>query len=281
MSSVADEYLKLDIEKILYNGQRDENPRPKYEDGTAAYTYFVTHNVRTYDLSKGEFPITTLRPIAWKSAIKEVLWIYQDASNSLDVLKDKYKISWWNSWESKNIPGTIGNRYGHTVARYDLMNKRVLEDIKEDPYGRYHIMNLWQEDELRSSDGLKPCAYETIWTVRGNYLDMFLNQRSGDMLVASGAGNVNEVQYAALLMMVARDTGYEPGKFTHMVVNEQIYDRHIENAKELLDRQSDTSKVPIMKLNENKTNFYNFTIEDFELINYEPVKPNLKFALGV
>lgn len=281
LSSIADEYLKADIKNILTNGQKDENPRPKYEDGTPAYTYFVTHNVRTYDLSKGEFPITTLRPIAWKNAIKEVLWIYQDASNSLDTLKNKYSISWWNSWESKNIPGTIGNRYGHTVARYDLMNKRVLEDIKKDPYGRYHIMNLWQEDELQSSDGLKPCAYETIWTVRGNYLDMFLNQRSGDMLVASGAGNVNEVQYAALLMMVARDTGYEPGKFTHMVVNEQIYDRHIENAKELLNRQSDISKVPVMKLNKDKTSFYDFIIDDFELIDYEPVKPNLKFELGV
>lgn len=281
MSSLADKYLKDDISNILNIGQKDENPRPKYGDGTPAYTYFVTHNVRIYDLSKGEFPITTLRPIAWKSAIKEVLWIYQDASNNLDVLENKYNIHWWNSWESQNIPGTIGNRYGHTVARYDLMNKRVLEDIKKDPYGRYHIMNLWQEDELRSSDGLKPCAYETIWTVRGRYLDMFLNQRSGDMLVASGAGNVNEVQYAALLMMVARDTGYVPGKFTHMVVNEQIYDRHIENAKEILNRQSNASKVPTMKLNENKTNFYDFTIEDFELINYEPVKPNLKFALGV
>ena len=281
MSSLADEYLKEDIRNILKTGQKDENPRPKYEDGTPAYTYFVTHNVRTYDLSKGEFPITTLRPIAWKSAIKEVLWIYQDASNNLNVLENKYNIHWWNSWESQNFPGTIGNRYGHTVARYDLMNKRVLGDIKNNPYGRYHIMNLWQEDELQSSDGLKPCAYETIWTVRGNYLDMFLNQRSGDMLVASGAGNVNEVQYAALLMMVARDTGYEPGKFTHMVVNEQIYDRHIENAKELLDRQSDTSKVPVMKLNKDKTNFYDFTIDDFELIDYEPVKPNLKFDLGV
>lgn len=281
MSSIADEYLKADIKNILTNGQKDENPRPKYEDGTPAYTYFVTHNVRTYDLSKSEFPITTLRPIAWKNAIKEVLWIYQDASNNLDILEDKYNIHWWNSWESKNFPGTIGNRYGHTVARYDLMNKRVLEDIKKDPYGRYHIMNLWQEEELRSSDGLKPCAYETIWTVRGKYLDMFLNQRSGDMLVASGAGNVNEVQYAALLMMVARDTGYEPGKFTHMVVNEQIYDRHIENAKELLNRQSDISKVPVMKLNKDKTSFYDFTIDDFELSDYEPVKPNLKFELGV
>ena len=281
MSSIADEYLKKDIENILSNGQKDRNPRPKYEDGTPAYTYFVTHNVRTYDLSKSEFPITTLRPIAWKNAIKEVLWIYQDASNSLDILENKYNIHWWNAWASQNIPGTIGNRYGHTVARYDLMNKRVLEDIKKDPYGRYHIMNLWQEDELRSSDGLKPCAYETIWTVHGQYLDMFLNQRSGDMLVASGAGNVNEVQYAALLMMVARDTGYEPGKFTHMVVNEQIYDRHIENAKELLNRQSDISKVPVMKLHQDKTGFYDFTIDDFELTDYEPVKPNLKFELGV
>ena len=281
MSSLADEYLKEDIRNILNTGQKDENPRPKYEDGTPAYTYFVTHNVRTYDLSKGEFPITTLRPIAWKSAIKEALWIYQDASNNLNVLENKYNIHWWNSWESQNFPGTIGNRYGHTVARYDLMNKRVLEDIKKDPYGRYHIMNLWQEDELQSSDGLKPCAYETIWTVRGQYLDMFLNQRSGDMLVASGAGNVNEVQYAALLMMVAKDTGYEPGKFTHMVVNEQIYDRHIENAKELLNRQSDISKVPVMKLNKDKTGFYDFTIDDFELTDYEPVKPNLKFELGV
>lgn len=281
MSSVADEYLKEDIRNILNNGQKDENPRPKYEDGSPAYTYFVTHNIRTYDLSKGEFPITTLRPIAWKNAIKEVLWIYQDASNELNILENKYNIHWWNSWESQNIPGTIGNRYGHTVARYDLMNKRVLDDIKKDPYGRYHIMNLWQEDELRSSDGLKPCAYETIWTVRGKYLDMFLNQRSGDMLVASGAGNVNEVQYVALLMMVARDTGYEPGKFTHMVVNEQIYDRHIENAKELLNRYNYTNRKPMMKLNENKTNFYDFTINDFELIDYEPVKPNLKFDLGV
>ena len=104
MSSIADEYLKSDIKNILNKGQKDENPRPKYEDGTPAYTYFVTHNVRTYDLSKGEFPITTLRPIAWKSAIKEVLWIYQDASNNLNVLENKYNIHWWNSWESQNFP---------------------------------------------------------------------------------------------------------------------------------------------------------------------------------
>lgn len=276
----ADIYLKSDIKKIIKNGCEDKNPRPKYEDGTPAHTFFITHNIRIYDLSKGEFPICTLRPIAWKSAIKEVLWIYQDASNSLDVLEKKYNIKWWRAWESKDIPNTIGTRYGHTVREYDLMNK-LLIGIKENPYSRYHIMNLWQEEEFLRSDGLKPCAYETIWTVRGEYLDMFLDQRSGDMLVASGAGCVNEVQYAALLMMVARDTGYKPGKFTHMVVNEQIYDRHIEQANELLARIPQVNKSPKLILNEEKNNFYDFKIDDFTLVDYEPVKPQLKFDLGI
>lgn len=278
-SNVADLYLKRDISNILLNRCKDENPRPKYEDGTPAHTYFLTHNIRTYDLSK-EFPITTLRKIAWKNAIKEVLWIFQDESNNLKLLENKYGIKWWRNWESKDIPETIGNRYGHTIWKYDIFNKRVLNDIKEDPYGRYHICSMWQEEELNSSDGLKPCAYETIWTVRGKFLDMVLIQRSGDMLVASGAGNVNEVQYAALLMMVARDTGYEPGKFTHFVANEQIYDRHTENAEKLLKRDG-SFKRPKMILNSDKTNFYDITIDDFELADYEPCEPQLKFDLGI
>lgn len=275
-----DHYLKEDIKNILSNGYTDENPRPKYKDGMPAHTYFVTHNIRTYDLSKGEFPICTLRPIAWRNAIKEVLWMFQDKSNSLNLLEEKYGIKWWRDWESKEMQNTIGCRYGHTVSQYDLFNKRVLEDIKSEPYGRYHICNLWQEEELLRSDGLKPCAYETIWTVHGEFLDMFLNQRSGDMLVASGAGGVNEVQYAALLMMVARHTGYKPGKFTHSVINEQIYDRHITNAEELLTRTSIKQK-PRLLLNETKRDFYAFTINDFILEDYYPIKPQLKFELGI
>lgn len=276
----ADMYLIADINKIFKKGIRDINPRPKYEDGTPAHTIFVTHNIRKYDLGKGEFPIITLRPIPWKSAIKEVLWIFQDQSNDLSVLQEKYNVHAWDSWESSDMPGTIGKRYGYTVNHYDLMNRRVLDDIKNDPYGRYHIMNLWQEQDMLESDGLKPCAFETIWTVRGKYLDLFLNQRSGDMLVASGAGHWNEVQYAALLMMVAKHTGYEPGKFTHMVVNEQIYDRHIEQANELLKRDRN-SKHPKLILDTDKTNFYDFRIDDFKMINYEPKKPQLNFELGI
>lgn len=288
--NLADELLIRDIKHILKDGCKDQNPRPKYKDGTPAYTYFVTHNIRQYNLSHDEFPICTLRPIAWKSAIKEILWIYQDQSNSLDILNNKYNNKVWNDWESKDIPGTIGCRYGHTVKEYDLMNN-LLTDIAENPYGRYHIMNLWQEEEFKRSDGLKPCAYETIWSVRDDYLDMFLMQRSGDMLVASGSGGYNEVGYAALLMMVARHTGYKPGKFTHFIVNEQLYDRHLEQAEELLNRFKHMEqdeffhdkyyKTPQLKLNENKKNFYDITIDDFEMIDYEPIKPQMILELGI
>ena len=288
--NLADELLIRDIKHILKDGCKDQNPRPKYKDGTPAYTYFVTHNIRQYDLSHDEFPICTLRPIAWKSAIKEILWIYQDQSISLDILNNKYNNKVWNDWESKDIPGTIGCRYGHTVKEYDLMNN-LLTDIAENPYGRYHIMNLWQEEEFKRSDGLKPCAYETIWSVRDDYLDMFLMQRSGDMLVASGSGGYNEIGYAALLMMVARHTGYKPGKFTHFIVNEQLYDRHLEQAEELLNRFKHMEqdeffhdkyyKTPQLKLNENKKNFYDITIDDFEMIDYEPIKPQITLELGI
>lgn len=288
----TDLYLSHDIKHILEDGCKDQNPRPKYKDGTPAYTYFVTHNIRQYDLSKGEFPITLLRPIAWKSAIKEILWIYQKKSDSLDMLRNEFGIKYWDDWESKNYPGTI-NSYGSIINKYDLFNKRVLNDIKENPYGRYHVCSMWQEEVFNKPDfdGLKPCCYETIWTVRGEYLDMFLNQRSGDMLTASGAGGVNETQYASLLMMVARHTGYKPGKFTHFVVNEQLYDRHLEQANELLNRfekmrqdeffHDKYYKTPQLKLNENKNNFYDITIDDFEMVNYEPIKPQITLELGI
>ena len=286
----ADHLLRCDIQRILNHGVKDVDPRPKYPDGTPAHTFFVTHSMRQYHLDKGEFPICTLRQIAWKTAIKEMLWIFQDQSNDLSVLHEKYNVKVWDEWESKDYPGTIGYRYGHTVRRYDLINY-LLKDIKENPYGRYHIMNLWQEQEFLESDGLKPCAYETVWTVRGEYLDMFLMQRSGDMLVASGAGNFNEVQYAALLMMIAKATGYKPGKFTHFVVNEQLYDRHIEQAKELVSRcenlKSKGSAYAYefnevkMEFNPKSDDFYSFTIDDFNLVGYEPIKPQLNFDLGI
>lgn len=283
----ADLRLVEDIKNILKSGVKDENPRPHYADGVPAHTYFVNHVFRQYDLSKGEFPICTLRPIAWKNAIKEIFWIYQSQTNSLEVLKEKYNIHWWDEWESKDIPGTIGVRYGETVRRHDLMNK-LLYDIKNNPYGRRHIMSLWQEEDFKASDGLMPCCYETIWNVRGEYLDMLMNQRSGDMLTASGAGGVNEVQYATLLMMIAKATGYKPGVFTHIVENEQIYDRHISGAQELVNRAENQinnnhkhSFQVEVTFNPQSNNFYDFTIDNFHLVGYEPIKPQIKLELGI
>lgn len=280
----ADYYLKKDIENILQNGYVDEDPRPKYKDGSPAHTISVNQVLRKYDLSKDGFPICTLRPIAWKSAIKEVLWIYQDQSNSLDVLENKYNIHWWNEWQSKDFPGTIGQRYGATISKYRMIEK-LINDIITDPFGRRKIMSLWQENDLEETDGLAPCAFLTMWNVRKHkgerYLDMTLVQRSGDMLTASGAGGVNEVQYAALLMMIARHCNLIPGVFAHFVQNEQIYDRHIENANELLCREQNTQNLVRLHFKSDNTNFYEFTIDDFEIVGYEPIKPQLKFEIGI
>ena len=277
----ADNYMKEAIDKILEYGYLDENPRPKYKDGTPAHTLSINHVTRSYDLSKGEFPICTLRPMAWKTAIREILTIYQKPTNVISEMEEM-GVTWWGDWDIGD--GTIGQRYGATVKRYDLINK-LIKDIQEDPYGRRKVISLWQETDLAETPGLAPCAFQTIWNVRGGYLDMCLIQRSGDMLTASGPGGINEIQYAALLMMIARHCGYTPGVFTHFVANEQIYDRHLLAANEMKRRYKNTSNstytTPCLDINRHKTDFYDVTIEDFKLCGYFPIKPQLKLELGI
>lgn len=279
----ADVYLDRDIVNILQHGYIDKNPRPHYSDGAPAHTKSVNHVFRTYDLSKGEFPICTKRPMAWKTAIREALTIYKYATNVISEMEEQ-GVGWWNQWDIGD--GTIGHRYGFTVKRYDLVNK-LIKEIKENPYGRRHIMSLWQNQDLEETPGLAPCAFLTIWNVRNapdgkEYLDMILIQRSGDMLVASGAGHSNEIQYAALLIMIAKATGYEPGVFSHVVANEQIYDRHEENAKIMLARIG-TECCPQLILHKEKgCDFYEITIDDFELVDYKPSEgEKLIFDLGI
>jgi thymidylate synthase len=294
MINKADKYMYDMIQNIRDNGYVDVNPRPKYADGEPAHTISVNHTFRTYDLSKGEFPICSLRPMAWKTGIKEIFTIYQKPTNEIAKMEEM-GVNWWKDWDIGD--GTIGQRYGATVSRYDLINN-LIKDIENDPYGRRKIVSLWQETDLHETPGLAPCAFLTIWNVRGEYLDMCLIQRSGDMLTASGAGGINEIQYAALLMMIARHCGYEAGVFTHFVANEQIYDRHISQADEMMYRynllcnrymgmtreeiENDIkNNSPKLILNPAKTNFYNFDIDDFTMINYDPIKPNIKLELGI
>ena len=285
----ADKYMAKAINNILNNGYKDINPRPHYVDGTPAHTLSINHVFRTYDLSKGEFPICSLRPMAWKTGIKEIFTIYQKPTNNLAEM-EAMGVGWWRDWDIGD--GTIGQRYGATVSRYDLINN-LIKDIKDDPYGRRKVVSLWQEADLRETPGLAPCAFLTIWNVRGDYLDMMLVQRSGDMLMASGPGGINEIQYAALLMMIARHTGYKPGVFSHVVANEQIYDRHIDAAYDLLARHEQLChdedktlffgdkliKQPMLYLKSD--DFYSMTIDDFVMENYFPMKPQISLPLGI
>jgi thymidylate synthase len=264
----ADKYYIDNLKRIVYDdGTWDENPRPKWKDGTPSHSKFITGVFEEYDLSKGEFPITTLRNTAIKTGIREILWIYQKQSNSLEVARDM-GINWWDEWNVGD--GTIGQRYGATVKRYDLMNK-LLKSLKEDPFSRRHIMNMYQESDMAETKGLNPCAYETIWSVRKSndtyYLDMTLNQRSNDYIMA---GYINKIQYVALQMMVASHLGYKVGKFAHLVQNLHIYDRHFESASELLNR-TPLEQQPKIELTSNKS-FYDFTVDDFKIVNIDGIK---------
>ena len=273
----ADKYYLDNLNIILNEMNTDENPRPKYKDGTPAHCYFITQVFETYNISKGEFPIPTLRNTAIKTAIKEVLWIYQKQDSSLDTAHSM-GINWWDDWNIGD--NTIGQRYGATVKKYDLMNK-LLKSLIEEPFSRRHVINLLQESDLKETKGLYPCAFETEWSVRKNnnilYLDLFLNQRSNDYIMA---GYLNKIQYVALQMMVASHCGYEIGKFSHYVNNLHVYDRHMPAVHELLNRTPMDIQPKIELINNKK--FYDFTIGDFKISNIDNItKLESKLELAI
>ena len=278
----GDIYTKEVLKRILEEGTMDKHPRPKYADGVPAHTISVNHGMMTYDINKNESPLITLRPIAIKSAIGELLWIYRDQSNNLDLLKDKYNVSWWDEWDLGDR--TIGACYGETVRRHNLMDN-LFNDISRDPDGRRHIINLWQEEDFKDKHGLKPCAFQTVWNVRremdGTYLDMCLFQRSSDFLTA---GCINQMQYLVFLCLVSKELNYKPGRFTWFYDNIQIYDRHIGQAKEILTRES-VDCTPTISIDPN-VNWDTVMPENIHINDYprELIKkknPQMKFDLGI
>lgn len=276
----ADTIFKENIRKIMEEGVWSEQARPKYKDGRTANSKYITGAFMEFNLAKGEFPITTLRPIAIKSAIKEMLWIYQDQSNSLDLLEDKYNVHYWNDWEVGDSR-TIGQRYGAVVKKHDITNK-ILKQLEANPWNRRNIISLWDYEAFEETDGLLPCAFQTMFDVRrvdGEiYLDATLTQRSNDMLVAH---HINAMQYVALQMMISKHFGWKVGKFFYFINNLHIYDNQFEQAEELLRREA-TNCQPRLVLNvPDGTNFFDIKPEDFELVDYDPVKPQLKFDLAI
>ena len=276
----ADTIFKENIRKIMEEGVWSEQARPKYKDGRTANSKYITGAFMEFDLAKGEFPITTLRPIAIKSAIKEMLWIYQDQSNSLDLLEDKYNVHYWNDWEVGDSR-TIGQRYGAVVKKHDITNK-ILKQLEANPWNRRNIISLWDYDAFEETDGLLPCAFQTMFDVRrvdGEiYLDATLTQRSNDMLVAH---HINAMQYVALQMMIAKHFGWKVGKFYYFINNLHIYDNQFEQAEELLRREPSDCQPHLVLNVPDGTNFFDIKPEDFDLVDYDPVKPQLKFDLAI
>lgn len=278
----VDKYYINNLNNILNEGSWDENPRPKYKDGTPAHSKFITQVFEKYDISKGEFPITTLRNTAVKTGIKEILWIYQKQSNNLSEAHD-LGIKWWDDWDIGN--GTIGQRYGATVSKYRFVDQ-ILDSLKYDTFSRRHIINMYQQKDLNETIGLYPCAYETIWSVRKidneYYLDLTLIQRSNDYIMA---GYINKTQYVAFQMMVAGHLNHETnkkwkyGKFCHLTQNLHIYDRHFDAINELLQKVPSTIQ-PKIELIENK-NFYDYTIDDFKIVDNIGKKINSPLELAI
>lgn len=198
----ADLYMIKNIDETLQWGYRDVNPRPRYQDGTPAHTISLNHRMRQYNLAQGDFPITGLRPIAWKSAIKEILWIYQDASNSLEVLNNKYGVRYWNDWESKDIPGTIGIRYGETVRRHDLMNKLLKDKANQGiAWGRKNYLLQDYPDLVFTTSYGNPLPPSDAW----KYCSQGVNRINEEEVIAAVVQN-REPQLLTLHPHVFRHT---------------------------------------------------------------------------
>ncbi len=263
--SYADRVFVDMCNDILNNGvdTKGEKVRPKWEDGTSAYTIKKFCVVNRYDLSK-EFPILTLRRTPIKSAVDELLWIWQKKSNNIKELNSHI----WDSWADEN--GSIGKAYGYQLGvkhkyKEGMMDQvdRVIYDLKNNPYSRRIMTNIYVHQDL-SEMGLYPCAYSMTFNVTGNKLNAILNQRSQDVLAAN---NWNVVQYAVLVHMLAQVCGFEVGEFVHVIADAHIYDRHIPLIKELISREQ--FEAPKFWLNPDIKNFYDFTVNDIKLIDYK------------
>jgi len=269
--SYADQLFINMCTNIIETGFSSEGTkvRPVWNDGEMAHTIKQFGVVNRYDLSQ-EFPIMTLRPTAFKSAIDEILWIWQKKSNNTNELKSKI----WDAWADDE--GSIGKAYGYQLGikhkysegMFDQVD-RVLYDLKHQPYSRRIMTNIYVHQDLNEMK-LYPCAYSMTFNVTGNKLNAILNQRSNDILVAN---NWNVVQYAALVHMIAMVSNLEVGEFVHVIADAHIYDRHVPLVRDMI--KCETYDAPKFNIKRQVTDFYDFKVEDFELIGYEK-NPQIK-----
>lgn len=263
--SRADQIFADMCRDIMDNGFSSEGQevRARWEDGTPAHTIKRFGVINRYDLSQ-EFPALTLRPTPIKSAVDELLWIWQRKSNNVNDLASHI----WDAWADED--GSIGKAYGYQMrvkhsypeGEMDQVD-RVLYDLKHNPYSRRIMTNIYAHQDL-SEMNLYPCAYSVTFNVTGNRLNAILNQRSQDTLVAN---SWNVCQYAILVHMMAQVSGLEAGELVHVIADAHIYDRHIPLISELISRPQ--YPAPKLWINPEVKDFYQFTVEDFRLENYQ------------
>ena len=275
--SYADKVFISNCKDILENGTWDTDlqVRPHWLDGTPAHTVKKFCIVNRYDLQK-EFPILTIRKTAFKSAIDEILWIWQKKSNNVHDLNSHI----WDSWADET--GSIGKAYGYQLSvknkykegEFDQVD-RVLFDLKNNPNSRRILTNIYNFEDLHEMH-LYPCAYSMTFNVSGNTLNGILNQRSNDMVVAN---NWNVVQYAVLLTMFAQVSWLKAGELVHVIADAHIYDRHIPVLKQMFENP--VYDAPKLIINPDVKNFYDFTVNDFKLEDYQatPLKEKLEVAV--
>lgn len=263
--------------EILDNGFSSEGQtvRARWEDGTPAHTIKTFGVVNRYDLSE-EFPALTLRPTAIKSAVDEILWIWQKKSNNIKDLKPHI----WDEWADED--GSIGKAYGYQMGvKYKFAQgemdqvDNVLWQLKNTPYSRRILTNIYKFDDL-SEMNLEPCAYSMTFNVTGNKLNAILNQRSQDILAAN---NWNVVQYSVLVHMFAQVSGLVPGELVHVISDAHIYDRHIPIIKELIERPQ--YPAPKFRLNPEIKNFYDFTTDDVIVEDYQKNPQILNIPIAI
>ena len=263
--SRADEIFIANCKDILENGiwDTDLDVRPRWEDGTPAHTVKKFGIVNRYNLAE-EFPILTIRRTFWKSAIDELLWIWQAKSNNVNELRTRV----WDAWADET--GSIGKAYGYQLGvkhhyREGDMDQvdRVIYDLKHNPASRRIMTNIYNHADL-SEMALYPCAYSMTFNVSGNKLNAILNQRSQDMLAAN---NWNVVQYAVLTCMMAQVAGLEPGELVHVIADAHIYDRHIPLIEEII--ANEPKAAPKFIVDPEVDDFYKFTRDSFKMEGYE------------
>lgn len=252
MSSADTQYLDM-VERILKQGYYSNNR-------TGIPTYKLPHQIFQFDLEK-EFPILTTKFVAFKTAVKEILWIWQLQSNDVRELQ-KMNCHVWDEWMRPD--GTIGKAYGYQIRKYKQLD-HLLDMLRHDPQNRRMIVTLWNIEDLPDM-ALQPCAFQTLWDVSDGRLNCMLVQRSGDM----GLGvPFNMTQYAVLIHLIAQTVGLKPGLFTHVINNAHIYENHVEAMKTQLARRGQAFPAPRLCINPDIHDFYQFTIDDIALDGYQ------------